>query len=134
MHLQKAQPQDAVREARASIDQPVASAIFTAVGSMRSHECISNNAAPGLMHGCMCLGQHAGEFVITFPGAYHSGFNTGFNCAESVNIAPPDWLRFGLRSVDRFRSFCKSPIVSHDSLLLKVPHQHLLSRISDGKA
>ena len=67
-----------------------------------------------------CVWQHAGEFVITFPGAYHSGFNTGFNCAESVNIAPADWLRFGLQSVDRFRSFCKSPIVSHDMLLMRV--------------
>ena len=64
--------------------------------------------------------QNAGEFVITFPGAYHSGFNTGFNCAESVNIAPPDWLRFGLQSVDRVRNFCKSPIISHDMLLMKV--------------
>lgn len=64
--------------------------------------------------------QHAGEFVVTFPGAYHSGFNTGFNCAESVNVAPADWLRFGLQSVDRFRSFCKSPIISHEQLLMKV--------------
>ena len=71
--------------------------------------------------------QEAGEFVVTFPGAYHSGFNTGFNCAESVNVAPADWLRFGLQSVDRFRSFCKPPIVSHDMLLLKV--RQLLARL-----
>lgn len=33
------------------------------------------------------LEQHPGQFVVTFPKAYHGGFSYGFNCGEAVNFA-----------------------------------------------
>jgi len=42
--------------------------------------------------------QHAGEMIITFPYAYHAGFNHGFNAAESTNFATKRWIEFGSRA------------------------------------
>ncbi len=64
--------------------------------------------------------QEPGEFVITFPRAYHGGFNMGFNCAEAVNFAPADWLRFGELSQERYRAFRKPSLLCHEWLLFKV--------------
>ena len=41
------------------------------------------------------MDQYAGEFIITFARGYHAGFNHGYNLAEAVNFAPPDWLELG---------------------------------------
>lgn len=37
--------------------------------------------------------QKPGEFVITGPGVYHTGFNFGFNAAESINFGTAAWLK-----------------------------------------
>lgn len=58
--------------------------------------------------------------MVTFPCAYHGGFNTGFNCAEAVNFAPAYWLTFGAAACERLRAFRKPPVVCHEWLLLKV--------------
>lgn len=42
--------------------------------------------------------QEPGEFIISAPGAYHSGFNLGYNCAESTNFATESWLKFGAQA------------------------------------
>lgn len=71
--------------------------------------------------------QHANEFVVTFPQAYHAGFNHGFNFNEAVNFAIPDWVSDGLSKdcVDRYRLFSRQPVFSHDELLLTAAaHDH----------
>lgn len=64
------------------------------------------------------LDQRAGQFVITFPKAYHAGFNHGFNFNEAVNFAPSDWEPFGQEGVERYQKFRRAPVFSHDELLL----------------
>nr|GEX57869.1 putative lysine-specific demethylase JMJ16 [Tanacetum cinerariifolium] len=62
--------------------------------------------------------QNPGDFVLTFPRSYHSGFNCGFNCAEAVNVAPVDWLPHGHTAVELYREQGRKTSISHDKLLL----------------
>lgn len=62
--------------------------------------------------------QKPGEFVLTFPRAYHAGFNCGFNCAEAVNVAPVDWLPHGQNAIELYRETGRKTSISHDKLLL----------------
>ncbi|KAG0465604.1 hypothetical protein HPP92_019768 [Vanilla planifolia] len=66
---------------------------------------------------CCRLVQNVGEFVVTFPGAYHSGFSHGFNCGEASNIATPGWLKVAKEAAVRRASTNCPPMVSHYQLL-----------------
>lgn len=49
--------------------------------------------------------QDPGEFIVLNAGAYHAGFNQGFNCAEAVNFATEDWIPLGKHAT---RCDCKA--------------------------
>lgn len=44
--------------------------------------------------------QRPGQFVITWCGAYHGGFNLGFNIAEASNFGSEEWETVGLAYQD----------------------------------
>lgn len=83
--------------------------------------------------------QAPGEFVITFPRAYHGGFSNGFCVGEAVNFSIGDWFPFGLEAAQRYRRLSRLPVLAHDELLcleglaihgvstLPFAHLHLLS-------
>ncbi|XP_043723778.1 lysine-specific demethylase REF6-like [Telopea speciosissima] len=80
--------------------------------TVMSPEVLINAGIP-----CCRLVQNAGEFVVTFPRAYHSGFSHGFNCGEAANIATPEWLRVAKEAAVRRASINYPPMVSHFQLL-----------------
>ena len=64
--------------------------------------------------------QQAGEFIVTFPRAYHAGFNQGFNLAEAVNFAPPDWLEMGRKCVENYSFMRRYCVFCHDEIVCKM--------------
>ncbi|KAG2302153.1 hypothetical protein Bca52824_030804 [Brassica carinata] len=63
--------------------------------------------------------QNPGEFVITFPRAYHAGFSHGFNCGEAVNFAMGDWFPFGAIASCRYAHLNRLPLLPHEELICK---------------
>lgn len=69
--------------------------------------------------------QSAGEFVITIPGSYHAGFNHGFNIAEAVNFATPEWFPVGRKAK---HCLCRTDSVRVDVRYLETMYlRYLLS-------
>ncbi len=61
-----------------------------------------------------------GEFILTFPGAYHAGFSTGLNIGEAVNFVSNSWFDYGLKCQDIYRrSREKIPVFPYDWLVLE---------------
>ncbi|KAF5792003.1 putative transcription factor & chromatin remodeling &Metalloenzymes JmjC family [Helianthus annuus] len=65
------------------------------------------------------LVQLPGEFVGTFPRAYHAVFSHGFNCGEAVNFAARDWFPFGGSANERYAFLQKKPIIPYEEILCK---------------
>ncbi|KAL6131254.1 hypothetical protein ACLB2K_069630 [Fragaria x ananassa] len=66
---------------------------------------------------CCRLIQNPGEFVVTFPRAYHVGFSHGFNCGEAANFGTPQWLKVAKEAAVRRAAMNYLPMLSHQQLL-----------------
>ncbi|KAI3727951.1 hypothetical protein L6452_16575 [Arctium lappa] len=73
--------------------------------------------------------QKPGEYVVTFPRAYHAGFSHGFNCGEAVNFAIGDWFLLGSIASRRYALLNRTPLLPHEELLCK--EAMLLSSATD---
>ncbi|XP_075487767.1 lysine-specific demethylase JMJ13-like [Primulina tabacum] len=63
--------------------------------------------------------QKPGDYVITFPRAYHAGFSHGFCCGEAVNFAVGDWFPLGSIASHRYALLNRIPIIPQEELLCK---------------
>jgi hypothetical protein len=73
--------------------------------------------------------QHEGEFVVTFPRAFHGGFSMGPNVGEAVNFATHDWISYGSDANERYRSFARPAVFSHDRLTFTLANHSSEQRV-----
>lgn len=66
--------------------------------------------------------QNSGEFIVTFPRAFHGGYNLGPNCGEAVNFALHDWIPHAVDANERYRTFARPSVFSHDRLVYTMAH------------
>lgn len=96
---------------------------------------ITTSFSPRLLHNegvrvCKIL-QKEGEFIVTFPRAFHGGFSLGPNCGEAVNFALQDWIPHAVDANERYRSFGRPSVFSHDRLVYTMAHHHKDLRTKD---
>ena len=65
--------------------------------------------------------QEPGEFVVTWPRAYHAGFSHGYNVGEAVNFGTAEWVPMGRIAVEHYSAGVgkRDAVFSHDRLMLE---------------
>ncbi|KAF7818433.1 putative lysine-specific demethylase JMJ16 isoform X1 [Senna tora] len=83
------------------------------LGKQLSYTILKSEGIP--VYRCV---QYPREFVLIPSGAYHSGFDCGFNCSEAVSFAPLDWLFDGQNVVEIYSEQRRKTSISYDKILL----------------
>ncbi|KAJ6317469.1 hypothetical protein OIU76_013082 [Salix suchowensis] len=95
-----------------NIDRLAALSLLGEKTTLLSPEAIISSGIP-----CCRLVQNPGEYVVTFPRAYHVGFSHGFNCGEAANFGTPQWLKVAKEAAIRRAAMNYLPMLSHQQLL-----------------
>ncbi|KAF2295707.1 hypothetical protein GH714_033666 [Hevea brasiliensis] len=95
-----------------SIDRLGALTLLGEKTTLLSPEVVVSSSIP-----CCRLIQNPGDFVVTFPRAYHVGFSHGFNCGEAANFGTPQWLKVAREAAVRRAAMNYLPMLSHQQLL-----------------
>ncbi|KAL9649554.1 hypothetical protein ABK040_003232 [Willaertia magna] len=74
-----------------------------------------------------------GSFVITFPRAYHSGFNLGFNIAESVNFSTCSWLKYNRIALDKYYETKRATTFPTEQLIISAITSFINKERKDSK-
>jgi histone demethylase JARID1 len=77
--------------------------------------------------------QSAGEVIVTFPGAFHTGFSNGYNIAEAVNLATPDWVEFAYKhqQLNKTENYVKRSCFSIEWIVISTMENLETSKFSD---
>ncbi|CUS24836.1 LAQU0S20e00958g1_1 [Lachancea quebecensis] len=78
---------------------------------------------------CFKAIQYPGEYIITFPKCYHSGFNSGYNFNEAVNFTLDLWLPYGIEATRDYVGSGKRCVFDMWELMLTV----LVEYLNDSK-
>lgn len=64
--------------------------------------------------------QKPGEFVVTWPRAYHAGFSHGHNVGEAVNFGTAEWVTAGRSAVEGYARGVgkRDAVFSHDRMVM----------------
>ena len=73
--------------------------------------------------------QAPGEFIITFPRAYHAGFSNGFCIGEAANFATGNWFSHGAEAIQRYCRL-QHPIMFSPEYLLCTEARNLICTLS----
>ncbi|KAL6980338.1 hypothetical protein U1Q18_021980 [Sarracenia purpurea var. burkii] len=95
-----------------NIDRLAALTLLGEKTTLLSPEVVVESGIP-----CCRLIQNPGEFVVTFPRAYHIGFSHGFNCGEAANFGTSKWLKVAKEAAVRRAAMNYLPMLSHQQLL-----------------